>query len=130
MPECVRALYRLPADDACPAQARAIVDRELGSRVPRPTLEELELMVSELVTGAVPAVAALPDGSILLDLRVDHLICCSVIAPGVPTSGVRPVAKVPRGWGLRLVAELADRWGVSRAAGDATRIWFEAKIPA
>jgi hypothetical protein len=29
----------------------------------------------------------------------------------------------PSGWGLYLVDQLADRWGVTRAGG--TRVWFE-----
>jgi two-component sensor histidine kinase len=49
----VRAIYSIDPVDDGPALARAIVDRELGSVVPRRTLEELELMVSELVTNGI-----------------------------------------------------------------------------
>ena len=87
-------------------------------------------MVSEIVTGAVPMAAEHAGAAILLDLRVDDQICCSVISPGFPTAGASTAPNVPRGWALRLVAGLAQRWGVSRTAGEATRVWFEATIPA
>jgi len=100
--------------------ARAVVDRELRTLVPRPTLEQLELMVSEIVTGAVPVAAERPDAPILLDLRIDHQICCAVITPGFALDGSSTGPSLPRGWALQLVAGLAHRWGVSRA-GDYRR---------
>jgi hypothetical protein len=34
-----------------------------------------------------------------------------------------PRAERPTGWGLFLVGEIADRWGIER--DDHTRVWFE-----
>lgn len=87
-------------------------------------------MVSEIVTSVVPKAGEPSDAAILLDLRVDHQIRCSVISPGFPIAGAAPAPNVPRGWALRLLAGLAQRWGVNRVAGDATRVWFEANLPA
>ncbi len=133
MPSAVRAIYRIPADEDCPAWARAIVDRELAARVPRPTLEELELLVSELVTRAIPGDDAARDDApapVVLDLRIDHRVLCAVTVPGGGPSGGRELADGLRGWSLRMVVGLAERWGVSRTAGNASRVWFETDLPA
>jgi hypothetical protein len=47
-----------------------------------------------------------------------------------PGSGFEPRAPEPdptkaSGWGLYLVDELADRWGVGPGSRGGTRIWFE-----
>ena len=36
---------------------------------------------------------------------------------------LRRTAPPDGGWGLQLVEELADRWGITQAAG--THVWFE-----
>jgi hypothetical protein len=132
MPQAVRAIYRIPADEGCPAQARAIVDQELSARVPRPTLEELELLVSEIVTGAVPPGEPDDDAAVILDLRIDSQIRCAVTAAGpVDGNGGGDGGGQPqglRGWSLATVAGLAERWGVIRARGGPMQVWFETPI--
>ena len=87
--------------------------------------------MSELVTNAVRH-ANLDDGDLILlvievgagSLRVE------VHDPGggfVPTAPAPDPAR-PSGWGLYLVAELADRWGVD--SDERTLVWFELDRPA
>lgn len=112
----LRARYRLEPGEEGPAQARAIVDRELRFHVALPVLEQLELMVSELVTAALAARPA----EIVVDIELDARVRCRVTtsAPS-PPSGRRQGR-----WALATVAGLACRWGLSHAAG-ATSVWFE-----
>jgi hypothetical protein len=126
MSRAVRAIYRIPADEGCPAQARAIIDQELAARVPRPTLEELELLVSEIVTGAVPGGKPDGDAAVILDLRIDSRIRCAVTA-ATPTDGNGSGSGL-RGWSLASVAGLAERWGVTRTRGQPAQVWFETPI--
>jgi anti-sigma regulatory factor (Ser/Thr protein kinase) len=104
------------------AEARHALEN-LSDRVPERRLRDVRLLVSELVTNAVRhaegeavrLVVALTGGT----LRVE------VHDPGngfevrdAPTDPLRA-----SGWGLVLVAELSDRWGVDHSPR--TRVWFE-----
>jgi anti-sigma regulatory factor (Ser/Thr protein kinase) len=112
----------LPSTSAAPARARGLLDR-IGQRLAPDQLRDVRLLVSELVTNAVRhaggevvrLVVALERGV----LRVE------VHDPGegfeleqAPSDPLRA-----SGWGLVLVAELADRWGVDQ--NPRTRVWFE-----
>jgi hypothetical protein len=127
MHSCVRAIYRIDAAEDGPARARAIIDRELAEIVPLPTLEELQLMVSELVTSGIKFGKQDGNSSLTLDLRIDQHVRCSVVSPGAPFAG-RAAAGSAYAWGLKLVAWLADRWGVTRVQ-EGTRVWFETCPP-
>jgi two-component sensor histidine kinase len=119
----VRAIYRIDAEDDGPARARAIVDRELGSVVPRRTLEELELMVSELVTNGIKFGPPDRHQALTLNLCIDpRIIRCEVISPGSPFAAGEAIRR--HRWGLKMVAALAERWGVQRV-GEGTQVWFE-----
>jgi anti-sigma regulatory factor (Ser/Thr protein kinase) len=86
----------------------------------------VRLLVSELVTNAVRhANLAAGDVILLVFESVDHAFRVEVHDPGggfVPTAPAPDPAR-PSGWGLYLVAELADRWGVD--SDDRTLVWFE-----
>jgi anti-sigma regulatory factor (Ser/Thr protein kinase) len=89
-------------------------------------LRDVRLLVSELVTNAVRH-ADLDAGDtivLVIDLGADSLRV-EVHDPGggfVPRAPAPDPAR-PSGWGLYLVAELADRWGVD--SDDQTLVWFE-----
>jgi anti-sigma regulatory factor (Ser/Thr protein kinase) len=89
-------------------------------------MRDVRLLVSELVTNAVRH-ANLADGDVIvlvLDLA-DDALRVEVHDPGggfVPTAPSPDPAR-PSGWGLYLVAELADRWGVD--SDESTLVWFE-----
>jgi two-component sensor histidine kinase len=119
----VRAIYRIDAEDDGPARARAIVDRELGTLVTRRMLEELELMVSELVTNGIKFGPPDRHQALTLNLCIDaSTIRCEVISPGPPFAAGEAIRR--HRWGLKMVAALAERWGVQRVS-EGTQVWFE-----
>ncbi|MFL5736281.1 MAG: ATP-binding protein [Actinomycetota bacterium] len=105
------------------SEARAAVDRMSGDEG---LLNNLRLLVSEVVTNSVRH-AGLDEGA-----RIGLHIETSPERVRVEVTDAGPgfVPRVPElrisqesGWGLYLVDELADRWGVD--AGHRTRVWFE-----
>jgi anti-sigma regulatory factor (Ser/Thr protein kinase) len=111
-----------PAEDA-PAQARAaleVFDQILSPEV----LEDLQLVVSELVTNSVKFG---PQRNITLSLQIgtDGLVRGEVIDQG---DGERarvemiPEPTLDGGWGLHLVDRVAQRWGVHEGS---THVWFD-----
>jgi anti-sigma regulatory factor (Ser/Thr protein kinase) len=120
----VRLERELAVTPEAAAQARHALDGlgdDLSGR-----MRDVRLLVSELVTNAVRH-ANLDDGDVIvlvLDLAEDALRV-EVHDPGggfVPTAPSPDPAR-PSGWGLYLVAELADRWGVD--SDESTLVWFE-----
>jgi anti-sigma regulatory factor (Ser/Thr protein kinase) len=87
---------------------------------------DVRLLVSELVTNAVRHANLAPGDAILLVIDLeDSILRVEVHDPGggfVPRAPAPDPAR-PSGWGLYLVEELADRWGVETQVG--TRVWFE-----
>lgn len=92
-----------------------------------PARTDLLLLVTELVTNAVRHGGDRGDLPIRLELErdADH-VHVRVEDPG--TTFVPPPAILSGdpagGWGLFLVDQVADRWGVSPAPAG-TRVWFE-----
>jgi serine phosphatase RsbU (regulator of sigma subunit)/anti-sigma regulatory factor (Ser/Thr protein kinase) len=118
-------VVRLPGQpDAIPAARRAIGELE-------PTLEHalfanVRLLVSELVTNSIRHAHAPTSASLELRATVfrDH-VRVEVDDHG---HGFDPSERVlgrdtASGWGLYLVDQLADRWGVANTHG--TSVWFE-----
>ena len=111
-----------PADDA-PAQARAaleVFDQILSPEV----LEDLQLVVSELVTNSVKFG---PRRAITLALTVggDGIVQGEVIDQGDGSKAkveMSPEPSLAGGWGLHLVDQVAMRWGVHEGS---THVWFE-----
>ncbi len=89
-------------------------------------LEDAQLLVSELVTNSIRhAHLQLDDVITLVVVSGAGALRIEVCDSG---SGFEPVERDPHqarpsGWGLYLVRELSDRWGVERTAE--TRVWFE-----
>ena len=108
------------------AAARRALDR-FADFVSEQRMRDVRLLVSELVTNAVRHAGLSPDDRIrLLAELAGGSLRIEVHDPG---EGFEPRTPAPdparsSGWGLYLVAELADRWGVEQA-NPGTRIWFE-----
>jgi anti-sigma regulatory factor (Ser/Thr protein kinase) len=121
----VRLERTLPVSPEAAAEARHALD-DLSAALPDGRMRDVRLLVSELVTNAVRH-ANLGDAD-TIDLVVevaDEALRVEVHDPGggfVP-SAPSPDPARPSGWGLFLVAELADRWGVD--SDDRTLVWFE-----
>jgi anti-sigma regulatory factor (Ser/Thr protein kinase) len=115
---------RLPAEPDAPARARRLVRCLDGGAE---LVENLELLVTELVTNSVRHAGVAPDGWVELELRADDdMVRVEVIDPGRGFDPARVGASQPvrgSGWGLVLVERIARRWGVHHDA--LTRVWFE-----
>jgi anti-sigma regulatory factor (Ser/Thr protein kinase) len=121
----VRVERQLAATPEAAAEARHALG-DMADMLPGGRARDVRLLVSELVTNAVRH-ANLDDGDVILlviDLA-DSMLRVEVHDPGggfIP-SAPSPDPARPSGWGLYLVAELADRWGVD--SDERTLVWFE-----
>jgi len=126
---------RLPIDVRSVSSARSFLRRTLeqyglqSEFVPHAavrSVEDAELMLSELVTNAVRHTRSLLQLEITLDgstLRV------AVVddAPGVPIRRTSDHGAT-EGRGLAIVDTLADRWGIAPGAGRKS-VWFDVTLP-
>jgi anti-sigma regulatory factor (Ser/Thr protein kinase) len=111
-----------PCDRRAPARARDAV-RELGGQLDPQLAADVELLVSELVSNSVKYAG---DGDVHLSALSDRPrhVWVEVSDEGegfVAIARDRSLTEIG-GWGLHLVASVADRWGV---LGGSTRVWFE-----
>ena len=87
-------------------------------------MQVIVLLVSELVSNSVRHAAA---DSIGIRFEVNPQNVRVEVAdpgPGFNPNGAPPTSGQPAGgWGLRLVDEMADRWGTLN--DDGFRVWFE-----
>jgi anti-sigma regulatory factor (Ser/Thr protein kinase) len=110
--------------EAGSALRRAVrsLDRWLGPQ----TAEDVELLVTELATNGVKHARTMDGNRITLDARVEPgrlRIEVRDGGHGFEHSGRdRPITE-PGGWGLMLVDDLADRWGIE--GEPSTTVWFE-----
>jgi anti-sigma regulatory factor (Ser/Thr protein kinase) len=121
----VRLERELPVAPEAAAEARHALDKLTGE-LSANRMRDVRLLVSELVTNAVRHANLDESDRIGLVVELaDHALRVEVHDPGggfVP-SAPSPDPVRPSGWGLYLVAELADRWGVD--SDDRTLVWFE-----
>jgi anti-sigma regulatory factor (Ser/Thr protein kinase) len=121
----------LPADArSIPAARRALDGLGLvaGDRK-----DDVRLLVSELVTNSIRHGRLGADQNI--ELRLSFVEGCIRVEVRDPGIGFRfapppPAGSFSRGWGLRLVEKIADRWGTSARGDPQTVVWFEMEIPA
>ncbi len=122
---------RLEAKAASAGVARRAID-DLDHRVPAELVERAQLLVSELVANSVQHAERHVDDSIELDIRVlPGSLSVEVTDSG---AGFEPKISTPTmyqhsGWGLYLLDQLADRWGVNPSEHEVC-VWFELDIPA
>jgi anti-sigma regulatory factor (Ser/Thr protein kinase) len=121
----VRYEVDLARDPDSPAEARRALGEVSDHLSPR-RLEDAQLLVSELVTNAIRHAGLHDDDQIkLVVVAGDRALRIEVCDPGhgFEVTEPDPDPTRPSGWGLYLVRELSDRWGVERDAE--TRVWFE-----
>ena len=108
-----------------PAQARKAVSRWLRDRVDGALLDDVQLLVSELVTNAVRHQSASGEIEMAVALA-GRRVRVEVSDPGSgfskPKVGEPPPDSLG-GRGLLIVDRVASRWGVT--PGQPTRVWFE-----
>jgi anti-sigma regulatory factor (Ser/Thr protein kinase) len=116
-----------PRDLNSAAAARHAVD-ELSGQLPEEQLGDVRLLVSELVTNSLRHAEMSPDESITLRVLIDDArVRVEVGDPGqgFQLDGRAEDRDTVEGWGLYLVATLADRWGVDRGGSGTNQVWFE-----
>jgi anti-sigma regulatory factor (Ser/Thr protein kinase) len=122
----LRAEWRLQVDRSAPGTARGLVREAVGASADR--LDELLLLVNEIVTNAVVHGSPEPDGQIGLRLERDARTIRIIATDG--GDHFEPELAQPRSdwphFGLYLLDELADRWGVSIDGKKA--VWFEMDV--
>jgi anti-sigma regulatory factor (Ser/Thr protein kinase) len=121
----VRYEVELARDPDSPAEARRALGEVSDHLTPR-RLEDAQLLVSELVTNAIRHAGLHDQDQIkLIVVAGDRTLRIEVCDPGhgFEVTEPNPDPTRPSGWGLYLVRELSDRWGVDRSAQ--TRVWFE-----
>jgi anti-sigma regulatory factor (Ser/Thr protein kinase) len=119
---------RLPAGPQSPGEARHALD-EFAGDVEEEQLDEVRLLVSELVTNSVRHAGM--DSEQWIGLRVDHSPAVLRVevtdsGPGFEAGKPLPSLYQDSGWGLYLVEQIADRWGVKQEEG--TCVWFEVDL--
>ena len=85
---------------------------------------DVRLLVSELVTNSVKHANVSEDDSIMLDVAIQgDLVRCEVRdhGPGFERPSASPPDDADEGWGLFLVGQLADEWGVET---ERRAVWF------
>jgi anti-sigma regulatory factor (Ser/Thr protein kinase) len=104
----------VPAEPGAVRRARAEVEEAVRPHVSRESLVVLRLMVSEVVTNAVRRGDARATVRILVHLR--EAVHVDVISTTPPTAD-------EAGYGLFIVTQLAESWGIDNASGR-HRVWF------
>ena len=106
------------------ARARRAVSGLAEHVAPR-RLEDLRLLVSEVVTNAIRHSGAESDAIALRVVTDANGTRVEVRdrGPGFVYRGAPADRRRTSGWGLYLVAEIADAWGIDR--GEHTCVWFE-----
>jgi len=112
----------IPNTHKAPWHARRAVE-QLGPAIDPSVRPDVVLLVSELVTNSVKYGA---EGALRLQIAAPQptRVRVEVTNEGAsfePKARDRPVTEAG-GWGLHLVEELTDRWGVHEGS---THVWFE-----
>ena len=118
---------RLELDPSVEAASRARdALAQLDGHLENKQLEDIRLLVTELVTNSVRHAAAAPDEPVRLEVLVREDRVFVAVEDG--GNGFRPRPRTDDspedgGWGLYLVDQVSDRWGVD--ADSRTRVWLE-----
>jgi anti-sigma regulatory factor (Ser/Thr protein kinase) len=115
--------FQFPPADEAPAQARAALE-VFDQILSREVLEDLQLVVSELVTNSVKFGPKRPI-TLALAIATEGLVQGEVIDQGDGERATIEMSREPTvdgGWGLHLVDQVAARWGVREGS---THVWFE-----
>ena len=117
----------LPCDSAAPRKARRALEKadHLGG-----IMRDVMLVASELVTNAIRHSGCSSDQTVRIDASwATERVRISVCDPGVwgrTAQARQPNDLTDGGIGLRIVDQLADRWGTERNGG--YRVWAEITV--
>jgi anti-sigma regulatory factor (Ser/Thr protein kinase) len=119
-------VFELPATPTAASVARRALLAGNGA-LPGSIRDDVVLLVTELVTNAVRHAGAGPERP--LQVRLLHRPRCVVVAvadegPGFTWDPKASAGSESGGWGLFLVDQIADRWGVERTTSGSC-VWAE-----
>lgn len=127
---------QLPPTVAAPSLARSLV-RSAGRGVSRPTLNDAQLLVSELVSNILahaseprPIRLRMSRTHRVLSLAVEEIprpVHAPSMRPDGPVDRTDAFSTYPSPWGRDLVGALADAWGVTARDGR-TSAWAELRL--
>ena len=123
--------FQIPGGPKAPLSARDRVSETFASRLEKPVVDNMRLLVSELVTNCVLHGGATASGQITVraavhDDRVRTEVCHD--APAfVPPAG-DPDLDSPGGLGLFLVEQVSSAWGIHDNSENC--VWFELGLAA
>jgi anti-sigma regulatory factor (Ser/Thr protein kinase) len=121
----IKFAVRVSADQRAPALARRAI-AALGTTTGDSTAANAQLLVSEIVTNSVRHAGLRPEDWIDIVVRRNARALRVEVRDwggGFSGSSRSERADVTRGFGLVLVAGIADRWGIE--GGPPTVVWFE-----
>jgi anti-sigma regulatory factor (Ser/Thr protein kinase) len=98
---------------------------DLDARLDASIAFDVRLLVSELVTNSVKHAGVSEDDSIMLDVNCPGEIVRVEVrdhGPGFERPSAMPPDDADEGWGLFLVEQLADEWGVDT---ERRAVWFQ-----
>jgi anti-sigma regulatory factor (Ser/Thr protein kinase) len=98
---------------------------DLDSRLEASIAFDVRLLVSELVTNSVKHARVTENDSIMLEVKIeDDVVRVEVRdpGPGFDAPSATPPDDAHEGWGLFLVEQLADQWGVEK---ERQAVWFQ-----
>lgn len=98
---------------------------DLDNRLEASVAFDVRLLVSELVTNSVKHAQVSEDDSMVLSVAVDDDVVRVEVrdhGPGFKAPSAAPPHDADHGWGLFLVEQLADSWGVD---GARRAVWFQ-----
>lgn len=129
MSTLIRHTTQLPATVVAPAAARASLDAAVTSPIAERALETARLLITELVTNSIRHAVMPHDPMIRLEIDTDNrLLRVEVHDAGREITDLLPTERpIGGGYGLRLVDQLADRWG-SDQGHLGTCVWFELSL--
>lgn len=123
--------FRITGGPQAPLAARARVSETFASRLDKPVVDNMRLLVSELVTNCVLHGGASPRGEITVRAKVGEdrvrTEVCHDAPRFVPPSG-DPDLNSPGGLGLFLVEQVSEAWGIEEDLE--TCVWFELGLTA
>jgi serine/threonine-protein kinase RsbW len=120
--------YDLRDDTLAARQARRLVRHLLeGYGVDGEPVDIAELLASELVTNAV--LHGLAPRALRCQVDEGHLTVTVLDGSETVPTLCSPGPLEPHGRGLRLVDQLAERWGVNVRPGHGKEVWFSTRVP-
>jgi two-component sensor histidine kinase len=117
--------HRLPHDRNSVPLARSIARDAVTDSLQPTERDNFVLMVSELVSNSIRHAPPEPDGGIVLKLDVDDVSARAAVIDGGRRFDFEQATFDPKTphFGLMLVDQLANRWGLSLDGEKA--VWFE-----